>query len=407
MTGKTYSYEAFCLHYRNYKSSKCYTSYLNHRPGETMEVDYSGPSMYFTDKDRNKKIKAYLFVACMPYSQKIFVKATVSMNQDAWIQLNVDMLNFYKGIPVKIVCDNLKTGVLSHPKNGPIELNPEYLAFADYYNVAIIPTGVRKPKEKASVEGSVGKIATKVIAKLRNETFYSLDGLNHAIFKAVEDFNNEEFQKRKGSRNIIFETEEKGYLRALPLIPYEVCSWNYKIKVMNNSHVTYKHNFYSVPYQYIGQNVDIKVNKNTLFIYNKRDLICQHLLLQETIKNEYVTDKKHLDPRKEYTPYTYEDLIKISQDIGENTLELVNRIFSEYKTKEQGFNDVISVLNIRKIYSNEKIEKASKLALKKYSYPHYKQVLEMIDNIENSKEKETLNSKYVRGASYYKKGESK
>lgn len=243
MTGKTYSYEAFCLHYRNYKSSKCYTSHLNHRPGETMEVDYSGPSMYFTDKDRNKKIKAYLFVACMPYSQKIFVKATDSMNQDAWIQLNVDMLNFYKGIPVKIVCDNLKTGVLSHPKNGPIELNPEYLAFADYYNVAIIPTGVRKPKEKASVEGSVGKIATKVIAKLRNEIFYSLDGLNHAIFKAVEDFNNEEFQKRKGSRNIIFETEEKGYLRALPLIPYEVCSWNYKIKVMNNSHVTYNRNF--------------------------------------------------------------------------------------------------------------------------------------------------------------------
>lgn len=31
----------------------------------------------------------------------------------------------------------------------------------------------------------------------------------------------------------------------------------------------------------------------------------------------------------------------------------------------------------------------------------------MIDNIENSKEKEALNSKYVRGASYYKKGESK
>ena len=40
-----------------------------------------------------------------------------------------------------------------------------------------MPTGVRKPKQKASVEGSEGKIATAIIAKLRNEIFTSLEEL--------------------------------------------------------------------------------------------------------------------------------------------------------------------------------------------------------------------------------------
>ncbi len=63
---------------------------------------------------------------------------------------------------------------------------------------AIMPTGVKKPKQKASVEGSVGKIATAVIAKLRNEIFTSLESLNSAIRKAVENLNHQkELEKFK------------------------------------------------------------------------------------------------------------------------------------------------------------------------------------------------------------------
>lgn len=69
------------------------------------------------------------------------------------------MLEFFEGSPVKIICDNLKTGVITHPKHGEIVLNDAYLSFAEYYQVAIMPAEVRKPKQKPSVEGAVGKIA--------------------------------------------------------------------------------------------------------------------------------------------------------------------------------------------------------------------------------------------------------
>ncbi len=219
----SYCYVSFANKYRSYTTNKSYTSHIEHKPGETIEVDWSGSTMSVYDTDRNKKLKVYLFVAALPYSQKIYVEGTFSMNQDAWMKCHVNMLNYYGGVPLKIVCDNLKTGVIEHPKYGETIINEEYLAFGEYYNVAIRPTGVRKPKEKPSAEGNVGKITTAVIAKLRKEVFYSLDILNKAVLKCVEDFNNKPFQKRSGSRNSVFNVEEQSYLRPLPLQSYEVC----------------------------------------------------------------------------------------------------------------------------------------------------------------------------------------
>ena len=66
----------------------------------------------------------------------------------------------------------------------------------------------KKTKHKPSVEGAVGDVATAIIAKLRNDNFTSLSGLNAGILRALEAFNDKPFQKRFGSRNLIFENEE-------------------------------------------------------------------------------------------------------------------------------------------------------------------------------------------------------
>lgn len=55
----------------------------------------------------------------------------------------------FGGTPVKVVCDNLKTGVTSRPKKGEIILNEAYLSLGEYYSTAIMPTGVKKPKPHA------------------------------------------------------------------------------------------------------------------------------------------------------------------------------------------------------------------------------------------------------------------
>lgn len=57
-----------------------------------------------------------------------------------------------------------------------------------------MPASVRKPKQKASVEGTVGKIATAIIAKLQNEVFYSFPDLKAAVRKKLYELNHDDFQ---------------------------------------------------------------------------------------------------------------------------------------------------------------------------------------------------------------------
>ena len=108
---------------------------------------------------------------------------------------------------------------------------------------AIMPTGVRKPKMKPSVEGTVGKIATAIIAEQRNRDFSTFETLNGEVAIALEKFNEKPFQKREGSRREVFE-EEKQFLHELPPIPYEIAEWIYNRSVNLDFHIALEKNRY-------------------------------------------------------------------------------------------------------------------------------------------------------------------
>ena len=142
-------------------------------------------------------------------------------NSDAFFREKYLTKNIFGGVATRLVCDNLKTGVVSHPREGEVVLPADYEALGSHYQTAIMPAGIRKPKQKASVEGTVGKIATAIIARLRNETFYSFEDLKAAVAKKLYGFNHESFQKREGSRYDAY-LDEKPFLHPLPSVPYEI-----------------------------------------------------------------------------------------------------------------------------------------------------------------------------------------
>lgn len=402
------AYQTFTLNYYKYTNTKNYTSHVVHKPGVTVEVDWSGPTMSYVNPDTGEIITAYLFVATFPYSQYGYVEAANDMREKAWLDCHVHMFEYFGGAPVKVVCDNLKTGVVSHPKKGDIVLNDAYLALGEYYNVAIMPTGVKKPKHKASVEGTVGKIATAVIARLRNERFTSLSSLNKAILNAVNEYNNRPFQKREGSRSIIYNTQEKAYLRSLPLVPYEVCEWSYGHKVGNNSHISFNKGQYSVPNKYIGSKVDVKYNSNLVFIYYNKTEIAKHEILPKGSINGMRTDESHLPYplKKHLTSY---ELLDSARDIGPKTFEVISRMYDEAKVREQPTQTVKGILSIADTYSAEILEEACAVALKQYHIPYYNTIYKYAKQLNAAIEKKAFrevnkNTGIVRGADYYKKG---
>lgn len=139
-------YTKYCDGYGQYTIGNSLTNHLIHKPGIITEVDWSGPTMNFVDTSTGELITVYLFVATLPFSQYSYVEPCLDMKEDTWLRCHINMYEFFGGVTVRTVCDNLKTGVISHPKEGDIILNDDYEALGLHYFTAIMPTGVRKPK---------------------------------------------------------------------------------------------------------------------------------------------------------------------------------------------------------------------------------------------------------------------
>ena len=60
---------------------------------------------------------------------------------------------------------------------------------AEHYGTFILPARVAKPKDKAVVEGAVGKFATNLLGKVRNRTFFTLEEFNDELCEHVDTYN--------------------------------------------------------------------------------------------------------------------------------------------------------------------------------------------------------------------------
>jgi hypothetical protein len=139
-------YTKFCEGYKDFTASNKLTNHLLHKPGVITEVDWSGSKMFYTDQNAGEQIIVYLFVATLPFSQYSYVEPCLDMKQNTWLRCHVRMYEFFGGVTIRTVCDNLKTGVISHPKEGDIVLNDQYEALGLHYLTAIMPTQVNKPR---------------------------------------------------------------------------------------------------------------------------------------------------------------------------------------------------------------------------------------------------------------------
>ncbi|MBE7073471.1 MAG: IS21 family transposase [Ruminococcaceae bacterium] len=400
-------YTKFCTDYKAWRSSRDYSDRIVHKPGVTIEVDWSGPTMSYVDRQSKTDVTVYLFVATLPYSQYTYVEACPDMKQTTWVQCNVNMLRFFKGVPLRIRCDNLKTGVISHPKEGDIVLNDQYINFAEHYGCAILPAGVRKPKHKPSVEGNVGNIATAIIAKLRDTVFYSFQSLSNAVEDKLYEFNHKEFNKRDGSRYSVFTQEELPVLSPLPEHPYELCDWFRNRTVQLNSHVCFEKNYYSCHYSYLHQKVDLKVTATRVEIYCKGVRVQIHDRISPQFKNRYSTKESDMPEHGRYLEWNEQRLCKWASDVGPSTTEVINRLFNSSTIREQAILPALSILKLTKKYSSTRLEDACELALTRIHSPRWKNLNSILNSnqdeiIRNRRDIEALSAEgFLRGDDFY------
>ncbi|GAA4150194.1 IS21 family transposase [Leifsonia shinshuensis] len=407
-------YDRFCKSYQRHVLVIGASSRVGHKAGQTVEVDWSGKTMQLTDPVTGQQTRVYLFVATLPFSRYSFVEPALDMKQDTWLRANAAMFDWFGGSVPRIVPDNLKTGVIKHPAEGEVVLNDAYRELAAHYSAAVLPGRLAKPKDKASVEGTVGNVATSVIATLRNRAFATLSELRVAIHERVTAYNAEPFQKRAGSRLSVFEAEEKPLLRPLPAVPFEISQWRYGRKVQKNGHVVFERNFYSVPYEHIGRSVDLRITDSTLEVFAGDQRLTSHLLAPAGVINEYRTHDSDLPDGPRYQQMDPQRAREWAARIGENTTTIVNRIFESVPVDEQGLDAALAVLRMTRRYSAARVEAAAGIALQSRvrspRYAHLRPILESNQEQTGRRQPRFEPSAweepagYVRGADYYAGG---
>lgn len=348
-----YSYRSFLRHYSKYADKFKATLRIRRKPGEIMEVDWAGTTAFITDRDTGEKIKAYIFVATLPCSQLSYAEATLSMDLHSWSTAHNNAYKYFGGVTQIIVPDNLKTGVTKHTSR-ELVLNPTYKEMADYYNTVVMPARVRTPKDKASVEGSVGAISTWIIAALRNNQCFSVDELNEEVWRKLDEFNQRPFTRKKGSRWSAFKEEEKFALSPLPASPYKMSEWK-TAKVRPDYHISVESMFYSVPYEYINRQVEVKLSDNLVEIFFNHMRIASHKRLYGKF-GQISTIRDHMpDNHKLFVDQTPEAVIEWAESIGPSTLNVVQYILDTSQTEKLALQSIFSLKNLNVVTQNMKL----------------------------------------------------
>ena len=141
-------------------------------------------------------------------SNYTYAEATLTQRLPDWIGSHVRAFAYFGALPAIVVPDNLKSGVHLAHRYEP-EINATYAEMGNHYGVAIIPARSEKPRDKAKAENGVLVVERRILARLRNRTFFSLAELNSAIAELLETLNAQPFQKLPGSRRELFETLER------------------------------------------------------------------------------------------------------------------------------------------------------------------------------------------------------
>jgi transposase len=277
---------------------------------------------------------------------------------------------------------------------------------ANHYGTVIIPARVRRPRDKAKVESAVGVVERRVLAPLRNRTFFSLAELNRAIGELVAELNGRPFQKLEGSRRSLFEELDRPALRPVPAERYEFAEWR-KARVNIDYHIEVDHNYYSVPHTLVRKEVKVRLTLGTVEAFHGGHRVASHARVHG--RGRFVTLEEHMpEAHRRQRDRTPSWLIAEAEAIGSETGKLVGAILRDRPHPEQGYRACLGVIRLGRHYPRERIEAAAKRANRSgvRSYKRLRSILEHgLDRVPLEPRPETPPAAHpnVRGPHYFGK----
>ncbi len=375
-----------------------------HRAGEKMFVDHAGQTVAIIDRLTGELREAYVFVAVLGASNYTYAGATWTRGLRDWISSHVRAFEFFQGCTRLVVPDNWKSGV-KQPCYYEPELNPTYNDLAVHYGVGILPARPYHARDKAKVEAGVQVVQRWVLAALRKRQFFSLAELNEAIGELTGKLNRRRFRKLPGTREEFYRSIDLPVLRSLPAQPYVFAEWK-RARVNIDYHVELEHHYYSVPYQLVGKEVQVRYTGAAVEILYQGKRVASHARSNRPGKHSTLPEHRPKAHQK-YLEWTPSRIVEWAATMGPCTAQLAERIMAEKPHPEQGYRSCMGLIGLGRRYGKERLEAAAQRAihLQAHSYPSVKSILarglDRHNGIESAPLASPVEHANIRGAAYY------
>jgi len=400
-----YAYTQFCYHLGQLMVARMPSAVLVHQPGEKLYVDYAGDRLSYIERDTGQIIKCQVFVACLPFSDYCFARVCRTQTTDDFVEALVACLTHLGGAPRVLVPDNLKAAVIRANRYEP-ELNRVLEDFANHYGIAVIPARVARPQDKALCENQVKLLYSRVYAHLRNEEFFDLQSLGEAVDRKVREHNQTRMQQKPYCRQERFLAEERPALQALPEKPFQIKYYRwYTVAKNGHFYLSEDRHYYSVPYCWTGQKVQVIYTGTLVSAYVKDKCVATHT--RNITPGGYTSAKEHLASHHrhwmERSPDYY--LGKAGGKSGK-LVRFFEGIFSSNLPPEHHYRSCDGILSLERKTPADVFSRALDIALEHrlYSYPS---MMKLIQNDAWNRQQSQADEQplprhnNIRGKAYY------
>lgn len=398
-----YGYSRYCELYQAWAGVLDPVLRQVHLPGEKMFVDWAGQTVPIHNSRDGTISEGHVFIGVLGFSNKIFAEAFPNEQLPSWIEAHCHAYTYMDGVPKITVPDNPKTGVIRPCRYEPL-LHRTYQEMAEHYGTVIIPARPRKPRDKAKAESGVLIAERQILAALRDHHFFSVGEVNQAITPLLARLNGQPFQKLEGSRNSWFEAHEKSQLRPLPATPFELATWS-KAKVNIDYHAAVEKHFYSLPYQLIHQELDVRLTQSTVEFFLKGKRVAVHVRSNQPGRHTTLEEHRPKSHQR-HLEWTPNRILHWAATIGPQCAQLVKQIMESRPHPEHGFRSALGIIRLGKRVGEARLEAACRRALHygTYSYRSVESILQ--NHLENQplEQELPLNSpthSNLRGGQYY------
>lgn len=403
---QAYSYSRYCELYAGWKGGVEPVMRFEHIAGEKCFVDYAGQKLSVVDPGTGEVRQAEIFVATLGASNYTFVDVTWSQGSEDFLASHQRAVEFFGGVSLIFVLDNLKSGVTKADRYEPL-VNRSYEDLLSHLNAVAIPGRPRKPRDKAKVENGVQQVERWVLAPLRDRILIGLHEARSAVAERIEKLNARPFQKMAGSRLSVFLELEQPVLQPLPKQGWVSTEWK-EVKVNIDYHVEIDRHFFSVPYRLIGEELDAKITPRLVEIFRKGLPVTSH---RRRTGRMYTTKPEHMpSSHREHLKWNPPRVVARARKIGPHVAELVDHLLSSRKHPEQGYRPCLGIVRLAEKWGENRLDNACRraVAYSTYSYRSVKKILEKgldkLDEADRDEPPMPVVHSNIRGQQAYENG---